>query len=47
MGISVAYGEALPDEERFKLLDAVYERGCTNWDTADVYGDSEELLGKW
>jgi aryl-alcohol dehydrogenase-like predicted oxidoreductase len=25
----------------------VYESGCTNWDTADVYLDSEELLGKW
>jgi aryl-alcohol dehydrogenase-like predicted oxidoreductase len=29
------------------LLDAVYEAGCTNWDTADVYGDSEELIGNW
>lgn len=47
MGISVGYGDPLPDEERLKVLDAVYERGCTNWDTADVYGDSEELLGKW
>ncbi|KAI0296285.1 NADP-dependent oxidoreductase domain-containing protein [Multifurca ochricompacta] len=47
MGISSYYGAAAPDEERFKLLDAVYESGCTNWDTADVYGDSEELIGKW
>ncbi|KAH9968383.1 Aldo/keto reductase [Russula compacta] len=47
MGISSYYGSAPPDEERFKLLDAVYEAGCTNWDTADVYGDSEELIGKW
>ncbi|KAH9970179.1 Aldo/keto reductase [Lactifluus volemus] len=47
MGISSYYGAAAPDEERFKLLDAVYEAGCTNWDTADVYGDSEELIGKW
>lgn len=29
------------------MLDAVYEAGCTNWDTADAYGDSEELIGKW
>lgn len=21
--------------------------GCTNWDTADGYGDSEDLIGKW
>ncbi|KAI0266183.1 NADP-dependent oxidoreductase domain-containing protein [Gloeopeniophorella convolvens] len=47
MGISSYYGAAAPDEERFKLLDAVYEAGCTNWDTADVYGDSEELIGNW
>lgn len=29
------------------MLDAVYESGCTSWDTADAYGDSEELIGKW
>ncbi|EIW61346.1 Aldo/keto reductase [Trametes versicolor FP-101664 SS1] len=34
-------------QERFKLLDAVYESGCTNWDTADAYGDSEISIGKW
>ncbi|EKM54066.1 uncharacterized protein PHACADRAFT_196501 [Phanerochaete carnosa HHB-10118-sp] len=47
MGLSAFYGKLLPDEERLKLLDAVYEQGCTNWDTANMYGDSEELLGKW
>ncbi|CAL1702796.1 unnamed protein product [Somion occarium] len=41
------YGQFPPDEERLKLLDAVYENGCLNWDTADVYGDSEELFGRW
>lgn len=30
-----------------QLLDAVYESGCTNWDTADAYGDSEISIGKW
>lgn len=30
-----------------QLLDAAYAAGCTMWDTADIYGDSEELLGKW
>ncbi|KAI6116129.1 NADP-dependent oxidoreductase domain-containing protein [Pisolithus sp. B1] len=35
------------DEERFKVLDAALDQGCTFWDTANVYGDSEELLGKW
>ncbi|KAH8989791.1 NADP-dependent oxidoreductase domain-containing protein [Lactarius hatsudake] len=47
MGISSFYGAAQPDEERFKLLDAAYEAGCTNWDTADAYGDSEELISKY
>ncbi|KIL64879.1 hypothetical protein M378DRAFT_162740 [Amanita muscaria Koide BX008] len=47
MGISAFYGATESDEERFKVLDAAYEEGCTFWDTADVYGDSEELIGKW
>ncbi|KAK2459918.1 hypothetical protein APHAL10511_008047 [Amanita phalloides] len=47
MGISSYYGSVEPDEQRFKVLDAAYEEGCTFWDTADVYGDSEELIGKW
>ncbi|KAI1274943.1 NADP-dependent oxidoreductase domain-containing protein [Xylaria sp. FL0933] len=47
MGISVGYGAAEADEERFKLLDRAWELGCTNWDTADVYGDSEDVIGKW
>ncbi|KAJ3509941.1 hypothetical protein NLJ89_g4954 [Agrocybe chaxingu] len=47
MGISVFYGAIESDEERFKVLDAALEEGCTFWDTADIYGDSEELIGKW
>jgi len=47
MGIAAFYGKAAPDEERLKILDAVYENGCHFWDTADVYQDSEELIGKW
>ncbi|CDO73590.1 hypothetical protein BN946_scf185014.g60 [Trametes cinnabarina] len=47
MGIASTYGEKLSDEERFKVLDALHELGCTNWDAADVYYDSEDLLGKW
>ncbi|GBE89156.1 Aldo-keto reductase yakc [NADP(+)] [Sparassis crispa] len=47
MGISAFYGKALPDEERLKILDAVYENGCTMWDTANIYDDSEVLIGKW
>lgn len=35
------------DEDRFQVLDRAWELGCTNWDTADVYGDCEDLVGKW
>lgn len=47
MGLSSFYGVPTPDEERFKLLDRVHELGCTHWDSAALYGDSEELLGRW
>ncbi|KAG2061318.1 Aldo keto reductase [Suillus hirtellus] len=47
MGIGAFYGQTDSDEERFKVLDKVYELGCTFWDTANIYGDSEELIGKW
>ncbi|KAJ6598148.1 NADP-dependent oxidoreductase domain-containing protein [Mycena vulgaris] len=47
MGIAGAYGAVGDDEERFKVLDAAYAAGCTMWDTADIYHDSEDLLGKW
>ncbi|KAJ7437595.1 NADP-dependent oxidoreductase domain-containing protein [Mycena galericulata] len=47
MGISAFYGAVESDEERFKVLDAAYAAGCTFWDTADLYGDSEVLIGKW
>lgn len=35
MGLSAFYGEPKPDEQRFALLDHVYNSGCLNWDTAD------------
>ncbi|KAJ8472509.1 hypothetical protein ONZ45_g16626 [Pleurotus djamor] len=47
MGLSAYYGSVASDEERLAVFDAAYERGCTFWDTADVYGDSEDLIGKW
>ncbi|KZP07717.1 Aldo/keto reductase [Athelia psychrophila] len=54
MGISGFYGEnTQTDEERFAVrtfptvLDAVYANGCKFIDTSDVYGDNEELIGKW
>jgi len=47
MGLSAFYGKPEPDEVRFTVLDRAYELGQTNWDTADMYGDSEDLIGKW
>jgi aryl-alcohol dehydrogenase-like predicted oxidoreductase len=50
MSVSLTHVEH-PSRETFstlpQLLDAVYDAGCTVWDTADVYGDSEELIGRW
>ncbi|CAK1361621.1 Aldo-keto reductase yakc [NADP(+)] [Cercospora beticola] len=47
MGLSAMYGALKPDAERLKVLDTVYREGDLFWDTADIYGDSEELIGKW
>jgi len=49
MGLSGSYGTStvLVDEERFKIFDRAIELGCTFFDSADVYGDSEDLLGKY
>ncbi|KAJ7056998.1 NADP-dependent oxidoreductase domain-containing protein [Mycena amicta] len=46
MVIAGAYG-AVSEQESFKVLDAAHGAGCTMWDTADRYGESEEILGKW
>ncbi|KAH6652464.1 putative aldo/keto reductase [Truncatella angustata] len=47
MGLSIHYGPAPSDEERFAVLDRALEIGARNWDSSDMYGDNEELLGKW
>ncbi|TBU42300.1 Aldo/keto reductase [Dichomitus squalens] len=52
MGIAAAYGDVLTEEERFKVPvvhgpDTLHELGCTNWDTVDIYLDSEDLIGAW
>ncbi|EXJ74470.1 alcohol dehydrogenase [Cladophialophora psammophila CBS 110553] len=47
MSLGHAYGSAGGDEERFAFLDAVHALGATHWDDADLYGDTETLLGKW
>ena len=47
MGLSVGYGMVGSDEERLELLDHAYELGELFWDTADIYGDNERLIGSW
>ncbi|KAF6833845.1 aldo/keto reductase YakC [Colletotrichum plurivorum] len=47
MGLGTAYGKPGPDEERLAFLDRAWEMGATNWDTSDIYGDCEDVLGKW
>jgi predicted aldo/keto reductase-like oxidoreductase len=47
MGLSTSYGTVESDLDRFKVLDRAFEMGEKFWDTADVYGDSEDLVGKW
>lgn len=47
MGLSAFYGAPKPDAERFAVLDKAYEEGDLFWDSADIYADSEDLLGKW
>ena len=47
MGLSAFYGEPKPDSERFAVLDKLYAEGELFWDTADMYKDSEDLLGAW
>jgi aryl-alcohol dehydrogenase-like predicted oxidoreductase len=47
MSLGHVYGHGGSDEERFAYLDRAYELGETNWDTANVYGDVEDVVGKW
>lgn len=47
MGLSAFYGKPESDEDRFRLLDKAYDMGETFWDSADIYSDSEDLIGKW
>ena len=48
MGLSAAYTtKPAPDAERLAFLDAALALGCMHWDSADIYGDSEDLLGQW
>ncbi|KAI1376354.1 Aldo/keto reductase [Hypoxylon crocopeplum] len=47
MGLSMAYGKPMPDEQRLEILDHAHKISGTFWDTSDFYGDAEDLIGKW
>jgi aryl-alcohol dehydrogenase-like predicted oxidoreductase len=47
IGLSSFYGKPRLGEERLKFLDNIYAAGEIHWDSADMYGDSEDLLGKY
>jgi aryl-alcohol dehydrogenase-like predicted oxidoreductase len=46
-GQSAFYGAPKPDPERFAVLDKAYNDGELFWDSADVYGDNEDLIGEF
>lgn len=46
MGMSAFYGATKDENESLKVLHAAIDQGCTFWDTAEIYGDNEELLAK-
>ncbi|KAJ5166963.1 aldo-keto reductase [Penicillium canariense] len=47
MSASGMYGSSPSDQERFNFLHEAYKREEQFWDTAEKYGDSEDLLGEW
>mgnify|MGYP001365918796 CR=1 FL=1 len=46
MSLSHAYGVAPQPEEGLRLLQTALDEGVTFFDTAPMYGDSEEILGE-
>ncbi|KAL4802041.1 NADP-dependent oxidoreductase domain-containing protein [Aspergillus unguis] len=41
------YGPPGTTEERVALLNHAYATGLRFWDLADIYGDSEDVVGEW
>lgn len=46
MGMSRGYGPSGPKDEMVAVIRAAVERGVTFFDTAEAYGDNEELVGE-
>ncbi|PYH90923.1 Aldo/keto reductase [Aspergillus ellipticus CBS 707.79] len=47
MSIGGAYSTPSSEEEGLALLDHAHSIGQRFWDTADIYGESEVIIGKW
>ncbi|KAK9470240.1 NADP-dependent oxidoreductase domain-containing protein [Dipodascopsis tothii] len=47
MGLSAFYGKPAPQEHVDAMLNRALELGCSFWDTADLYGGSEDRVGEW
>ncbi|KAK9454375.1 NADP-dependent oxidoreductase domain-containing protein [Dipodascopsis uninucleata] len=47
MGISAFYKPNLTDEQAFPLFDEILKSGCTFLDTARIYRDNEEIIGRY
>jgi aryl-alcohol dehydrogenase-like predicted oxidoreductase len=45
--LSGFYGPAGTVDEKVALLDHAHTTGLRFWDLADVYGDSEDVVGEW
>jgi aryl-alcohol dehydrogenase-like predicted oxidoreductase len=43
------FGQGIPQDEAFRIMDAAWELGVTTFDTADAYGGgrSETWIGEW
>ncbi|GLB40529.1 putative aldo keto reductase [Lyophyllum shimeji] len=46
VGMGTFYGKS-NDQESLETLTYAADRGMTFWDSADVYGPSEDLIGQW
>jgi len=46
---SAFFGQGIPRDEAFRIMDAAWELGITTFDTADAYGGgrSESFIGEW
>ncbi|KZT67996.1 Aldo/keto reductase [Daedalea quercina L-15889] len=47
MGLGAFYGSGIPDDQAHALLTYAADRGVTHWDTSNIYGASERIIGDW